>query len=152
MLTAKGDETDRVVGLELGADDYISKPFSARELTARIKAVLRLAQKSGESAAEGKLQIDERITINTRGRTSTVEGKEIELTPKEFELLAHLVENRGKMMSRDTLLESVWGFDFLGESRTVDVHVHRLRKKIKKDPQDPKYLLTVPTIGYKFRT
>ena len=151
MLTAKGDEIDRVVGLELGADDYVSKPFSARELIARIRAVLRLAQEGGEAKASvGRILVDDRLAIDTNGRTTTIEGGVVDLTPKEFDLLALLAENRGKVLGRETLLEKVWGFDYLGESRTVDVHIQRLRKKIEEDPQNPKYILTVRTVGYKF--
>lgn len=151
MLTAKGDEIDRVVGLELGADDYVSKPFSARELIARIRAVLRLAQEGGEAkASEGRILVDDRLAIDTNGRTTTIEGGAVDLTPKEFDLLALLAENRGKVLGRETLLERIWGFDYLGESRTVDVHIQRLRRKIEEDSQNPKYILTVRTVGYKF--
>ena len=151
MLTAKGDEIDRVVGLELGADDYVSKPFSARELIARIRAVLRLAQEGGDAkVSEGRILVDDRLAIDTNGRTTTIEGGAVELTPKEFDLLALLAGNRGKVLGRETLLDKVWGFDYLGESRTVDVHIQRLRKKIEEDSQNPKYILTVRTVGYKF--
>ena len=151
MLTAKGDEVDRVVGLELGADDYVSKPFSARELIARIRAVLRLAQEGvSAEAGEGRILVDDRLAIDTNGRTTTIEGGVVDLTPKEFDLLALLAGNRGKVLGRETLLEKVWGFDYLGESRTVDVHIQRLRKKIEEDSQNPKYILTVRTVGYKF--
>lgn len=151
MLTAKDDEIDRVVGLELGADDYITKPFSARELIARVRAVLRLARASNEAEKVIRpIVIGDRMEIDLAGRVVRIEGREVDLTPKEFDLLALMASHRGRVFGRDTLLERVWGFDYLGDSRTVDVHVQRLRGKIELDSHVPEYILTVRTIGYKF--
>jgi DNA-binding response OmpR family regulator len=148
MLTAKGDDVDKIVGLEIGADDYITKPFKTRELIARVRAMLRLIHRSAETASRclrfGTLE------VNLDGRTVTRAGQAISLTPKEFDLLALLASNPGHVFGRDTLLEKVWGFDYEGESRTVDVHVQRLRQKIETDPHEPAFLLTVRNIGYKF--
>jgi two-component system OmpR family response regulator len=155
MLTAKAEETDKVVGLELGADDYMTKPFSMRELLARVKAMLRRAEivKAGEGSAKeaaaaiikvGKIEID--LARHTVSRS----GALIELSPKEFDLLAFLVKNREQVFSRDQLLEKVWGYDYAGDTRTVDVHIRWLRQKIESDPANPKHLLTVRSIGYKF--
>ncbi len=148
MLTARGDETDKVVGLELGADDYLTKPFSMRELLARIRAALRRAEMRTTAPAEdrfvaGELDIDISRHIATRG------GKVLTLTPKEFDLLAFLVKNRGLVFSRQVLLEKVWGYDYAGDTRTVDVHVRWLREKIEADPGKPAFLVTVRGTGYK---
>ncbi|MCC5911879.1 MAG: response regulator transcription factor [Clostridiaceae bacterium] len=148
MLTAKGEETDRVLGLELGADDYVTKPFSVRELVARVKAVLRRSedqQKQGENI----LQLKD-ITIDLEKHEVTVAGKQTELTLKEFELLKMLMENRGKVMSRNVLLDEVWGYDYYGETRTVDVHIRHLRKKIEED-ESGKYIETIRGVGYKMK-
>ena len=155
MLTAKAEETDKVVGLELGADDYMTKPFSMREFLARIKAMMRRAEivKTGESSAKeaaaaiievGELEID--FARHTVSRSGTL----IDLSPKEFDLLAFLAKNREQVFSRDQLLEKVWGYDYAGDTRTVDVHIRWLRQKIESDPANPKHLLTVRGIGYKF--
>ena len=148
MLTAKDDDVDKIVGLEIGADDYITKPFKTRELIARVRAILRLVHRSAESASRclrfGALE------VNLDGRTVTREGQLIGLTPKEFDLLALLASNPGRVFGRDTLLEKVWGYDYAGESRTVDVHVQRLRQKIEPNPSEPQFLVTVRNIGYKF--
>jgi len=155
MLTAKASETDKVVGLELGADDYMTKPFSMREFLARIRAMLRRAEmmKIVESSTKettpsiikvSKLEIDfARHKVSQSGTT-------IDLSPKEFDLLAFLVKNREQVFSRDQLLEKVWGYDYAGDTRTVDVHVRWLRQKIEIDPANPIHLLTVRSIGYKF--
>jgi len=149
MLTARSEEVDKIVGLEIGADDYVTKPFNARELVARVRATLRLARQShGQRPAErmrfGSLEID------LAGRLVFNAGQPVDLTPKEFDLLALLARNPGRVFGRDTLLEQVWGYDFAGDSRTVDVHVQRLRQKIEEDPHEPRFLLTVRSIGYKF--
>jgi len=155
MLTAKAGETDKVVGLELGADDYMTKPFSMREFLARIKAMLRRSEmmKMVESSAKettpsiikvGGLEIDfARHKVSQSGTT-------IDLSPKEFDLLAFLLKNREQVFSRDQLLEKVWGYDYAGDTRTVDVHIRWLRQKIEVDPANPRHLLTVRGIGYKF--
>jgi DNA-binding response OmpR family regulator len=166
MLTARADEIDRVVGLEMGADDYLTKPFGMRELLARVKALLRrvelirqelsaggaaegsaesLAQETGhETLVFGDLEID-------RGRREVrVAGTPIRLKPKEFELLLFLARNRGIALSRDLILERVWGWTFDGDSRTVDVHVRWLREKIEPDPAQPRRIVTVRGIGYRF--
>ena len=153
MLTARDDEVDKVVGLELGADDYVTKPFSLRELIARIRALLRrsraaetLAEPEGGKAALrfGDLEIDE------GARQVRVRGQEKALKPKEFELLAFMARNRGQALSRDLLLERVWGYEFFGDTRTVDVHVRWLREKIEDDPSHPRRIQTVRGLGYKF--
>lgn len=148
MLTAKGEVIDRVLGLELGADDYMTKPFSPRELSARIKARLRRINTSDGSDSElvrGELRID------VKGFRVHVKGEEIELTPKEFELLRVLVTHPGKVYSRDELLERIWGYEYDGDTRTVDVHVRHLRLKIENDPSNPEYIETLRGIGYRFK-
>ncbi|MHC1722554.1 MAG: response regulator [Aminipila sp.] len=152
MLTAKSDEVDKILGLEFGADDYITKPFSVRELMARIKAVLRRYEEnnSSESIDDYILSIDD-IEINTDRHEVTVAGKQVELTLKEFELLCYLTENRGHVFSRDQLLDKVWGIDFVGETRTVDVHIRYLRKKLGQDDNEDKYIQTIRGKGYKMR-
>jgi two-component system alkaline phosphatase synthesis response regulator PhoP len=151
MITFKGEEVDRIVGLELGADDYMTKPISGRELIARVRAVLRLARKrAGAVEAEERLVIDDRLQIDLAGRAIWVDGQPMHLTPKEFDLLALMASHRGRVFGREMLLERIWGYDFLGDSRTVDVHIQRLRKKIEPDPQHPSYIMTIRTIGYKF--
>ncbi len=148
MLTAKDDDVDKVVGLEIGADDYITKPFKMRELLARIRALLRLAQHSAGSTSRalnfGLLE------INLDGRTVRRDGQLVSLTPKEFDLLALLASNPRRVFGREMLLEKVWGYDYIGQTRTVDVHIQRLRQKIEPDPNGQRFLVTVRNIGYKF--
>ena len=148
MLTAKGEELDRIVGLEIGADDYLTKPFSMRELMARVRALLRRAGRQPSSDAS-------RITaggleLETRGRTVKRDGVEIALKPKEFDLLFFLARNAGQVFTREQLLEQVWGYEFFGGSRTVDVHVRWLREKLEEDAAHPRHLMTVRGVGYKF--
>jgi DNA-binding response OmpR family regulator len=149
MVTAKDEDVDKVVGLELGANDYITKPFNTRELLARVRAVLRLAGSGGETRRHERLHAGP-LAIDLAGRNVRIEDHPISLTPKEFDLLVVLVRSPGRVFGRETLLQQVWGYDYLGDSRTVDVHVQRLRRKLEPDPRNPRYLLTVHGIGYKF--
>ncbi|MDD4564378.1 MAG: response regulator transcription factor [Eubacteriales bacterium] len=152
MLTAKNEEIDKVLGLEFGADDYIAKPFSTRELMARIKAVLRRYDNSTEQVKNGDAQKEIKIndlSINIDSHVVKVAGKTLDLTLKEFDLLRVLAENRGRVMTRDQLLDRVWGFEYFGETRTVDVHVRYLRKKLENDNNEGNYIQTVRGIGYK---
>ena len=145
MLTAKGTETDKVVGLEVGADDYLTKPFSNKELIARIRAILRRYEKP--AAAPSVILKFKELEIDSEQHVVRVNGKEIELTAKEFQLLHYLAENKGRVFSRDRLLDSVWGIDVAIETRTVDVHMRRLREKLGKAG---KHLITLRGVGYKF--
>ncbi|KMT21422.1 response regulator transcription factor [Clostridium cylindrosporum] len=147
MLTAKGEELDKILGLELGADDYITKPFSVRELIARIKAVLRRNFK--EENTSQILSLGDLI-VNMDKHEVTKNGSKIDLTLKEFELLKLLIVNRGKVLTRDFLLDKVWGYEYYGETRTVDVHIRHLRQKVEDDDKNPKFIETVRGIGYKF--
>jgi DNA-binding response OmpR family regulator len=155
MLTARDSEIDRVLGLEIGADDYLTKPFSMRELMARIKALLRRVRIDEEKAAGEsnrvveKLEFDNLI-INLTRLEVTLDEKVLPLKPKEYELLLYLARHRGQVMSRDNILERVWGWDFGGGSRTVDVHVRWLREKIEKDPSNPERIITIRGVGYRF--
>jgi two-component system OmpR family response regulator len=150
MLTAKVEEVDKIVGLEIGADDYMTKPFSMRELLARIRAMLRRAEmgKLGPAGESEPLKIGDLVIDSARHRAS-LRGKALELSPKEFDLLTFLAENKGFVFSREQLLEKVWGYDYAGETRTVDVHIRWLRQKIESDPAKPNLLITVRGKGYK---
>jgi DNA-binding response OmpR family regulator len=151
MLTAKDSEVDKVVGLELGADDYVTKPFSLRELLARIRALLRRAERS-VAAAETPAVLDlGQVQVDLAGHRLLREGVTVPIKPKAFELLAFLMRNPGQVFTRDQLLEHVWGYDYGGETRTVDVHVHWLRSRIEADPAAPAFLHTVRGVGYVFR-
>ncbi|MHB8073803.1 response regulator [Desulfosporosinus fructosivorans] len=150
MLTAKGEEFDKVLGLELGADDYMTKPFSPRELLARIKARLRRPN-SQEEDTDSKIIIRGELRVDVTGFRVHVRGEETELTPKEFELLRVLVAHPGKVYSRDELLERIWGYEYDGDTRTVDVHVRHLRLKVERDPSNPEYIETLRGIGYRFK-
>jgi two-component system alkaline phosphatase synthesis response regulator PhoP len=147
LLTAKTGEIDKVLGLEMGADDYITKPFSPRELVARVRAVLRRTDKKARSEELIKAGP---VVIDVDRHEVFVDGKKKDFTPKEFELLKLLASNPGKVFSREYLLENVWGYDYLGDTRTVDVHIRHLRQKIEKNSEDPKYIKTVRGVGYKF--
>ncbi|MEO8971824.1 MAG: response regulator transcription factor [Ktedonobacteraceae bacterium] len=163
MLTAKGDEIDKVVGLEVGADDYVTKPFGRRELLARVRALLRRSEytpASEEHAAQANAEEVPRqtrdlvagpIRIDLAGRRVHCRGQELELQPKQFELLTYLVRNRGTVLTRDQLLHNVWGYDYVGDTRTVDVHVRWLREKLEEDPANPRLIQTVRGVGYVFR-
>ncbi|MDP4179237.1 MAG: response regulator transcription factor [Bacillota bacterium] len=146
MITAKGEELDKILGLELGADDYMTKPFSIRELIARIKAVLRRTtiQPIDKSFRFGSILVDfEKHEVNK-------ENIKIDLTLKEFELLEILIKNKGRVMTRDFLLDKIWGYEYIGETRTVDVHIRHLRQKIEEDDKSPQYIETIRGIGYRF--
>jgi len=150
MLTAKADETDKIVGLEIGADDYMTKPFSIRELLARVRAILRRTKMVEASSASEPASIKiSNLEVNIARHRASLSGVAIELSPKEFDLLAFLAKNKGLVFSREQLLEKVWDYDFTGNSRTVDVHIRWLRQKIETDPTHPKYFITVRGTGYK---
>ena len=149
ILSAKGDEGDKVLGLELGADDYVTKPFSIRELTARIKAALRRRR-----AMEGEVDTFEEaeLRIDFAGQILQVDGEERELSTREFKLLRHLIQNRGRVLSRDQILNKVWGYDYDGTPRTIDNFINKLRQKLGDDPTTPRWIQTVRGSGYKFRS
>jgi DNA-binding response OmpR family regulator len=149
MLTAKSSELDKVVGLELGADDYVTKPFSLRELSARIRALLRRTEQIAD-APTPLVELGE-LTVDLAGHRLLRDGERVPLKPKVFELLAYLLRHPGQVLTREQLLEHVWGYDYAGETRTVDVHIHWLRAAIEPDPADPAYLHTVRGVGYVFR-
>ena len=148
MVTAKDSELDKVVGLELGADDYVTKPFSARELLARIRAVLRRHHDTGPSADE-MLLVCGHIRMDIEKHAVTVRGEPVRLPLKEFVLLEFLLRNSGRVLTRGQLLDRVWGADYVGDSKTLDVHIKRLRSKLELDPAAPRHLLTVRGVGYK---
>jgi two-component system, OmpR family, alkaline phosphatase synthesis response regulator PhoP len=153
MLTAKAEEFDKVLGLELGADDYITKPFSIRELMARIKAVLRrisALRENGKNRQEDKELVFDQLSINLAKRRVMLNNKTIDLTAKEFDLLVTFASNPGRAFTRENLLNTVWGYQFSGYDHTVNSHINRLRAKIEKDPSKPRYIKTVWGVGYKF--
>lgn len=152
MLTARADEVDKVVGLEVGADDYLTKPFSMRELLARVKALLRRVRLDREELAGGEVDrlISGEMVIDLARHEVLRQGEPLRLKPKEYDLLVFLARNKGIVLSRDLILERVWGWDFGGGSRTVDVHVRWLREKIEPDPANPIRIITVRTVGYRF--
>ncbi len=148
MLTAKGEDMDKILGLEYGADDYMTKPFNILEVKARIKTILRRAG-TGKEAPKMEITAGD-ITININTRSVISHGEPVNLTVKEFDLLNLFMSNIGKIYSRDELLETIWGFDYIGDFRTVDVHIRRLREKIEKDPANPKHIMTKWGVGYYF--
>lgn len=149
MLTAKGEEIDRVIGLEVGADDYLVKPFSLRELTARIRALLRRSKPADTESGDVEIHQYDDLAMNLTEHKVTVQGKLVELSPKEFKILAMLMSSPNKVFSREDLLEQVWGLDFYGDTKTVDVHIRWLREKIESDASNPKYVQTVRGFGYR---
>jgi DNA-binding response OmpR family regulator len=149
MLTAKGEEDDRVRGLELGADDYITKPFSPRELVSRAKAVLRRTE-GATGSMHGLIEVDDRLRIDFDRREIWLEGKLVKLRPTEYRLLYHLVQNAGWVVSHDQLLQKVWGYEYRDEPHYVRLYINYLRQKLEKDPSDPKYILTERGVGYRF--
>jgi DNA-binding response OmpR family regulator len=150
MLTAKGSETDKVAGLEVGADDYITKPFSMREFRSRVKAALRRSRMGGETSEDGAIECGE-LTIDFDRRMVTLDGEEVRVTYVEFEILGALARSPGRVLTRETLLEHVWGDSDYRDPRTVDVHIRHLREKLERDPKEPEYLFTVRGVGYRFR-
>jgi len=150
MLTAKGGEMDKVAGLEVGADDYITKPFSMREFRSRVKAALRRSRMVAEPPSEETIERDE-LTVDFERRMVTLRGEEIGVTYVEFEILAALARSPGRVLSRETLLEHVWGDSEYRDPRTVDVHIRHLREKLETDPKEPQLLLTVRGVGYRFK-
>ncbi|RJQ31492.1 MAG: DNA-binding response regulator [Peptococcaceae bacterium] len=154
ILSAKGEVLERVLGLEMGADDYMAKPFSPREVVARVKTQLRKkAQLTGMSAAaseKDEIRVNQ-LVIRPEKYEVVLNGEKLELTPKEFEILHFLAKNPGRVLTRDMLLERIWGYEYMRETRTVDVHIRYLRRKIEKDPARPKYIETVRGVGYRFK-
>ena len=149
MLTAKGEEDDRVRGLELGADDYVTKPFSPRELVSRVRAVLR-RNETASGTTHGLIEVDDRLKLDFDRHEVWVDGKLINLRPTEYRLLYHLVQNAGWVISHDQLLANVWGYEYRDEPHYVRLYINYLRKKIEEDPSNPKYILTERGIGYRF--
>ncbi len=150
MLTAKGEENDKVYGLELGADDYVTKPFGPRELSSRVKAVLRRSEMPSSSPEQAVLKVDDRLQVDFNRREVIVEGKHIKLRPTEYRLLYHLIENAGWTVPHDQLLAKVWGYEYRDEAHYVRLYVNYLREKIEEDPANPKYILTERGVGYRF--
>lgn len=150
MLTAKSEEFDKVLGLEIGADDYMTKPFSPREVIARIKAVLRRSDQQIKEDDEEEILSSGPIKIYTNRFEAYIADEKLDFTPKEFELLAYFIKNKNRVLSRDLLLSTVWNYDFAGDTRIVDVHVSHLREKIEEDTRKPLFIKTVRGVGYKF--
>ena len=149
MLTARADESDKVLGLDLGADDYVTKPFSMRELLARVRASLRRVEMQEASGVDDIVTVGG-LVIDVGRHVVSVDGRPLELTPKEFDLLAFLARNRGLVFTREHLLQKIWGYDYPGDTRTVDVHIRWLREKVETDPGKPERIVTVRGVGYKF--
>ena len=151
MLTAKGDDMDKILGLDYGADDYITKPFNILEVKARIKAIMRRGRKKNEKEAPDNVIEKNGMKIDRESRRVFIDGQEVNLTAKEFDVLELLAMNQDKVYSREQLLKLVWGYDYPGDARTVDVHIRRLREKIEKTPSNPKYVYTKWGVGYYFK-
>ena len=149
MLTAKGDDMDKILGLEYGADDYMTKPFNILEVKARIKTIFRRTAMTKRDSGQRIITVRD-MQLNLNNRSVTVDGKEVNLTAKEFDLLQLFATNRGKVFSRENLLETIWKYDYLGDLRTVDVHIRRLREKIERVPSQPEYIFTKWGVGYYF--
>ena len=149
MLTAKGEDMDKILGLEYGADDYMTKPFNILEVKARIKTVLRRAAQPAANEEKKIIRVHD-MEVNIVNRSVTLGGKEIRLTAKEFDLLQLFITNRGKVFSRETMLETVWKYDYMGDARTVDVHIRRLREKIERNTAQPEFIFTKWGVGYYF--
>lgn len=149
MLTAKGEEDDRVRGLELGADDYVTKPFSPRELVSRVRAVLRRTE-SGSNTEDGVIEVDEHLKLDFGRREIKLDGEPVKLRPTEYRLLYHLVQNAGWVLTYDQILSKVWGYEYRDEPHYVRLYVNYLRQKLEKDPANPKYILTERGVGYRF--
>lgn len=149
MLTARDDEIDKVLGLQLGADDYVTKPFSPKELMARVYSVLRRYRLKSEADQEQCLTVGDLVVYPERFQAS-LKGCRLDLTPKEFELLTYLVQNRGRVLSRDQLLDALWGYTFVGDTRIIDVHISHLREKLQEDHKSPRFIKTIHGVGYKF--
>ena len=150
MLTAKDSEADKVTGLELGADDYVTKPFSVRELVSRVRAHLRRAAMSRSDDEDEEPLVAGPVRMDVPRHEVRVDGDVVEFTPKEFELLETLIRRRGRLLTRDRLIAEVWGGDYFGDTKTLDVHVKRIRQKIERDPHRPEHLVTVRGLGYRF--
>ena len=149
MLTAKGDDMDKILGLEYGADDYMTKPFNILEVKARIKTILRRTNQPVQMETRKIIRVHD-MEVNVINRSVTLAGKDIRLTAKEFDLLQLFINNRGKVFSRETMLETVWKYDYMGDARTVDVHIRRLREKIERNPTQPEFIFTKWGVGYYF--
>ncbi len=150
MLTAKGEEDDKVYGLELGADDYVTKPFGSRELSSRVRAVLRRAEMPSASPEQAVLRVDDRLSVDFNRREVIVDGEHIKLRPTEYRLLYHLIENAGWTVPHEQLLAKVWGYEYRDETHYVRLYVNYLREKIEEDPSNPRYILTERGVGYRF--
>lgn len=151
MLTVRDSSTDKVLGLEMGADDYLTKPYDERELLARIRSTLRTVAAASQNRQSATLMIDDHLQIDAMRRRVTRDGAEVQLTPREFDLLLYFATNAGRPFGRAMLLDQVWGWDYAGDTRTVDRHVVELRRKLEDDPTNPRYILTVRGVGYAFR-
>jgi len=152
MLTAKNEEIDAILGLEMGADDYIGKPFRSRELVSRVKAIFRRSSTDKSDPKKMKKHTEGPVSISKDTHQVYINGEEVEMTLKEFGLLEKLMSSPGRVFTREELLNSIWGYDYIGETRTVDVHIRQLRKKIEKDDTNPQIIITVRGVGYKFKS
>ncbi|MGH2772586.1 MAG: winged helix-turn-helix domain-containing protein [Actinomycetota bacterium] len=150
MLTAKDTEADKVVGLEMGADDYVTKPFSVRELVSRVRAHLRRTRMETRTADTGKKLVSGPLALDWERHEVTLDGGTVPMTPKEFAILELMMQRKGLLLNRHELIDEVWGSDYVGDTKTLDVHIRRLREKVEQDPRNPRHILTVRGLGYKF--